>query len=89
MPDEDDKIGCYVKDYDGGLKVLLVSSFDIAKGKDFVIFGQQHSTKNSRFVYVDSSSTKHKELSHYQLMPPRSYSKGLVRDRSDGTYVAK
>ncbi|MCD6435387.1 MAG: hypothetical protein J7L15_03285, partial [Clostridiales bacterium] len=79
----------YVKDYDGGLKVLLVSSFDIAKGKDFVIFGQQHSTKNSRFVYINMNNVRYEELSHYQLMPPRAYKKGLVRNRSEGTYVAK
>lgn len=85
----DEKLGCYVTDYKGGIKVLLVSAFDLTKGENFYIYGQQHASKNERFTYVDMNDVRYVQLTKNQLMPPRAYKKGLIQDRANGTFVAK
>lgn len=88
--DEDYKQGFYVTNYKDGIEILLMSSFDLTKGESFYIFGQQHTSKSQRFVYVDMENEyRYSKLSRRQVQPPRAYSKGFVKNRADGMFVAK
>jgi len=87
--DPDEEINFYMKKVSDGWKMLLRSSWDIAKGKDFVIFGQQHATKDNKFKYISAGDYVYKGVSKSFLMPPRAYKKSNISDRSQGVYVAK
>ncbi len=83
----DDTAGFCVQQQSGGMKILLRTSWDIAKGEPFVIFGQQHATKNSRFTFVNRY--EYMQVPKHILMPPKAYTKSKIVDRAKGTFVAK
>ncbi len=92
FPDTEEKQGFYISGNAREFRAILRSDGKI-KGTDgkFVIFGQQHATKNSRFKWCNDGygEVHYEEMSYRQMSSPRSYSKGALQDRKDGVYVAK
>ena len=92
-PDTEKKQGFYIRGNAREFNAILRSAGKI-KGTDgkFVIFAQQHATKNSRFMWCNDggyNEVHYEEMSYRQMSAPRSYSKGALQDRKDGVYVAK
>jgi len=92
--DKEEKHGFYIDGDAREFNAILGSAYKI-KGTDgkFVIFGQQHATKNSRFLWCNDGNrypqVRYTQMSYRQMSAPRSYKKGALQDRKNGVYIAK
>lgn len=81
-----EEVNFYYTITDGAIKVILLSAHDFVKG-DFVIFGQQHTSKNERFVFI-TTDYKYGPINKGKFNTG-SYSKSKIYKRADGMFVAK
>ena len=83
-----EEVNFYHEIVDGMIKVVLLSSHDFLKDDfGFVIFGQQHTSKNERFMFV-TKKINYGPISKHKFNTG-SYSKSKIYKRADGMFVAK